>query len=241
MMPEKVMDDTRVSIGTLNEKSLHSSLKRCYAEKGDRSEVEIDGYHVDILRKDIIIEIQTGSFSPLRRKLRRLTQNHPVRLVYPIPLTKWIIKLPETTGQRPVRRKSPKHGCVEDLFIELVSFPDLIAEPNFSLEVLLIEEEVVRRKTPPRGRWRKEWGLVERRLIDIVESHRFESPDDLADLLPPGLPEKFDTRELSDLMARPRWLAQKVAYCLLAAGVLRSVGKAGNARLYSLNHIEGVR
>ena len=237
MMPGKVMDDTRVSIGTLNEKSLHASLKNCYAEPGDRTEVKVDGYLVDILRKDLIIEIQTGNFSPLRRKLRQLTKTHRVHLVHPIPSTRWIIKLPDAGDGRPKRRKSPKHGVVEDLFNELVSFPDLIVDPNFSLEILLIEEEVVRRKSPRRGRRRKDWVAVERRLLDIVESHRFESPAELARFLPSGLPKQFDTQVLGDLMERPRWLAQKVAYCLLRAGVLCSVGKIGNARIYSRNRI----
>ena len=50
-------------IGTLGEKSLHSSLKNWYAQPGDRLEAEVDGFHIDIIRKNLLIEIQTANFS----------------------------------------------------------------------------------------------------------------------------------------------------------------------------------
>src|SRR5688572_30856194 len=52
---------------------------------------------------------------------------------------------PYTTLFRSRRRKSPKKGRVEDLFWELVSIPQLLMNPNFSLEVLMISGEEVRR------------------------------------------------------------------------------------------------
>jgi len=132
-------------IGTLNEKALHAALKEWYAEPGDRVEVEIDGFFVDLVRGDLLIEIQTGGFSGIKRKLLALTEAHPLRLVYPIAREKWIVKLDEDGRRRLSRRKSPKRGQVEDVFAELVSFPRLITRPNFSLDVLLVP----RRRRPP--------------------------------------------------------------------------------------------
>ena len=68
----------------LRERSLHAALKRWYARPGDRAEVPLDGYVIDLVRGDTLIEIQTRGFAKLARKLTRLVRNHRVRLVFPI-------------------------------------------------------------------------------------------------------------------------------------------------------------
>lgn len=221
-----------MTISTFNEKPLHAALKEWYARPDDQLEVPVGGFIADIVRGDLLIEIQTASFASLKRKLLELTAHHPVRLVYPIARQKWIVKLAEDGHSRLSRRKSPKRGMVEDVFAELVSFPTLLASPNFSLEVLLIQEEEVRRHDPAR-RWRRQgWVTHERRLLEVVDRQRFETPADLAALLPPTLPEPFTTSDLAASLPRPRRLAQRMAYCLREMQVIDPVGKQGNAILY---------
>ena len=133
----------RNNIGTLNEMSLHSALKAWYKHPGDRLEVNIDGFVVDIIRADHLVEIQTRNFSAIKHKLIKLIDHHKVRLVHPIPREKWIIRV-DSNGRKSIgRRKSPKRGRIEHLFTELVSFPDLVAHPNFSIEVLFTQEEEI--------------------------------------------------------------------------------------------------
>jgi hypothetical protein len=69
------------AIGTLNEGALHVQLKNWYQRPDDRIEQIVDGFVVDLVRGDLLVEIQTGSFAPLRRKLELLTRKHRVRLV----------------------------------------------------------------------------------------------------------------------------------------------------------------
>jgi hypothetical protein len=69
------------AIGTLNEGALHAQLKDWYRRRGDRIEQVVDGFVVDLVRGNLLVEIQTGSFAPLRRKLDLLTQRYRVRLV----------------------------------------------------------------------------------------------------------------------------------------------------------------
>ena len=126
-------------IGLLNEKPLHASLKQWYARPGDRLEVPVDGFVIDIVRDDLLIEIQTRNFSSIKSKLNNLVRSHPVRLIYPIVQEKWIVRLATDKGGGVIRRKSPKRGRLEDLFWELVSIPQLMSNPNFSLEVLMIQ------------------------------------------------------------------------------------------------------
>jgi hypothetical protein len=220
-------------IGTLNEKSLHAALKRWYARPHDLFEVPLDGYVIDIVQDDLLVEIQTRNFSAIKRKMLTLASSHPLRLVYPIAREKWIVKLAEDERSRLGRRKSPKRGAVEQVFQELVSFPQLLRAPNFSLHVLLIQEEELRRHDKRRGWRRKGWVTHERRLIQVVDQRLFETPRDLAALIPDSLEEPFTTSELATAIAKPRWLAQKMAYCLREMGALTAVGKRGNAIQYS--------
>jgi len=220
------------TISTLNEKPLHAALKKWYARPNDQFEVSVDGFLVDIVRGDLLVEIQTRNFAAIKRKLVALTVRHPLRLVYPIPREKWIVKLPEGAQSRLTRRKSPKRGTLEQVFRELVRFPKLLANPNFSLEVLLIQEEEVRRYDGTRGWRRKGWVTHERRLLEVVGQRVFETPADMGALVPSALAEPFTTSDLAAAIAQPRSLAQKMAYCLREMGSIAPVGKRSNAILY---------
>jgi hypothetical protein len=223
------------TIGLLNEKPMHAALKQWYAQPDDVFEALVDGFVIDVVRGDLLIEIQTGNFSAVKEKLSTLVAKHPVRLVYPIPHEKWIVKLdPEPEGKgKAQRRKSPKRGGVEDVFNELVSFPELLAQPNFSLEVLLIQEEEVRRYDGRRAWRRRGWVTEERRLLEVVSGQRFETAGDVWALIPDDLPGMFTTSDLAGAMRKPRRLAQKAAYCLRKMGVITQVGKRGRSVLYA--------
>jgi hypothetical protein len=221
-------------IGSLNEKPLHAALKAWYAQPGDQFEVPVEGFVIDLVRDDLLIEIQTGNFSGIRRKLYALVAQHPLRLVYPVAREKWIVKLAADRETPLGRRKSPKRGQFHDLFSELVSFPALLDDPNFCLEVLLIQEEELRRHDPRRAWRRRGWVTHERRLLDVAERRRFGTPADVAALLPPGLPAEFTTSHLAAGIGRPRRLAQQMAYCLREMGAIEQVGKRGNAFLYTI-------
>jgi hypothetical protein len=219
-------------IGLLNEKPLHAALKEWYAGPRDQLEVTVDGYVVDIVQGDLLVEIQTSNFASIKTKLMALSSAHRVRLVYPIAREKWIIKLARGRSSKATRRKSPKRGRVEDVFWEMVSFPQLLARPNFSLEVLLIREEEVRRYEGKR-KWRSRgWVTEERRLLEVVGRMVFEGAEDLGALLPEGLDGEFTTRELAEAIGRGRTLAQKMAYCLRQVRAIECVGKRGRANLY---------
>ena len=218
-------------IGTLNEKPLHASLKERYTRAGDQVEVKVDGFVIDIVQGDLLIEIQTGNFASIKSKLTKLTQARRVRLVYPIAYEKWILKLPQEKDGKSTRRKSPKRGRVEELFWEMVSFPHLLAHPNFSIEVVLTKEEEVRRFSPNLNWRRRGWGIVERRLLEVVDKILFEEPADWLSLLPEGMDE-FTTKDLAEQLSLNKKLAQKMAYCLRKANVIELVGKRGRANLY---------
>ncbi len=217
----------------MREKSLHAAIKQWYALPGDKLETRIGSYVVDIVRGELLIEIQTSSFAALRRKLSALTKNHPVRLVHPIAQAKWIVRLDEDGEAVLSRRKSPKKGRVEDVFWELVSFPRLAANPNFSLEVLLIHAEEIL-INDGRGSWRRKgWSIYDRRLLEVIERVVLATPANFGALLPPALPEQFTNKELAGALKIRLKLAQKMSYCLRHMGAIGVAGKRGRAILYN--------
>ena len=52
---------TKHQIGTLGEKNVHSALKAWYARPGDELEVEVDGFHIDIVRGQLLVEMRRNS------------------------------------------------------------------------------------------------------------------------------------------------------------------------------------
>jgi hypothetical protein len=223
-------------IGTLRETELHAALKRHFAHSQDQLEVEVDGYIADIVRADgEIVEIQTHNFAALKRKLSQLVRQHRVRLVYPIAQAKWITRVKADRQTVLGRRKSPKRGAPEDVFIELVSLPELLLHPNFTVEIALIHEDEIR--CPHAGRRRRrgnEWRVCNRRLLQVVDSVVLANPADLRCFIPADLTTPFTSHDLAVALQRPDYLAHKITYCLRKLGVLTVVGKRRRAWLYAL-------
>jgi hypothetical protein len=215
----------------MNECSLHSEIKKVYSLPGDQFEVKLGNYIVDILRENLVIEVQTKNFSALKEKLQVLTKKHQVRLVYPLPEKKWITQV---TKDHVVlnMRKSPKKGRLTDLFCELVMIPDMIGVENFSLEVLFIDEEEVR-CDDGKGSWRRRGvSIKERKLMRVNDRILFQAKADYIKILPEGLNELFTNRELAKLTKIPIRTARQITYCLRKGGVVRLVGKKGREHLF---------
>jgi hypothetical protein len=218
-------------IGLLNEKPLHASLKEWHAQPEDQFEVAVDGFVIDIVRDDLLLEIQTGNLASIKSKLTNLARSRRIRLIYPIAQEKLILKLAKDDNSGISRRKSPKRGRVEDLFWEMVSFPQLLGNPNFSLEVLLIREEEVRRFEGKRNWRRRGWVVQERRLLEVVEQRLYEEPVDWLEFVPKDK-VTFTARDLAEVRGIRIQLAQKLVYCLRKVRVIEFVGKQGRANLY---------
>ncbi len=223
-------------IGTLRETHLHAALKDHYAQPGDVLETPVGGFVADIRRGDALIEIQTGSFSALRRKLPQLLESYQVLLVHPIAVERWLIN-EDAVGAR-TRRKSPRRGVWRDVFGELVSLAALAAHPNFALEVVLVKDEQVRRPAPPpkrRRRWRaRQWHPVERRLLSVEGTVRLIQPSDYLSALPEGLTQPFTNRDLARALKTQPWFAARITYCLRKMGAIVDVGRSGRAVLYAV-------
>jgi hypothetical protein len=221
-------------IGTLQERSLHAKIKELYNTPGSEVEVEVDGFVIDVVRGNLLIEIQTRKFSAIKDKLFKLMKNHQVRLVYPIAHEKWVVRQ-NKNGEVIGRRKSPKKMGFLHIFEELVSIPTFIIHSNFELEVLLTREEEIR-VNDGKGSWRRKgWSSLDRTLVDIVDRRLYSKPEDFLRMIPNTIEEPFTTKTLAETLKIPRRLVQKMVYCMRKMEILKITGKEGNAHLYVKN------
>jgi hypothetical protein len=217
----------------MQETTLHSELKELYRLEGSRVESWVDGYLIDVVKPNLLIEIQTRNLGALKKKLDDLLDNHHVRLVHPIAKEKFII-LRSMDGRVISRRRSPKKGKIEDIFYGLVYIAKWVNHPNFSFEVLLTSEEEYRIQDG-QGSWRRKGvSIQDRRLIHIIERTLFSSITDYRALLPRTLPGSFTNRQLANLLSIPHRLASKMTYTLLQTGVLENSGKQGKSYCFKI-------
>lgn len=183
---------------------------------------------IDIRRGDLLIEIQTGSFSAMGRKLDRVLSEYQVLIVHPIAVETYLHK----PGAKP--RRSPKRGDIYSLFDELVSMPTLLDHPNLSIEAALVVVDNYQREDPSLRRNRGGWRTYDRGLREIRSAHRFDRIEDLTTLVPSGLPPVFTTADLAQAAATPRHRAQKMAYCLREIGLFEQVNRSRKGYEYRL-------
>ncbi|MBB6626503.1 hypothetical protein H5V45_04115 [Nocardioides sp. KIGAM211] len=221
-------------IGTLAEGPLHAAVKQWLSAPGDRFEVPVGRWVVDLVRADgELVEIQTGGFGPLGPKLDGLLDTHRMRIVHPVPAERRIVRVDRDSVVLSERR-SPKRAGVLEVFEKLVAFPSLVGHPHLVLEVLLCAEDHVRSPAPTRsrsGRRTRDPGV--RHLTDVLARHEVRRPADVLGLLGAPLPDgAFTTAELGARLGVPVLLAQRVAYCLRLMELLEPAGKRGHAPLH---------
>jgi hypothetical protein len=219
------------SIGVMREGPLHSALKAILAGAGDRLEVQVGRFVIDLVRADgELVEIQTGGFGPLGAKLDALLDVHHVRIVHPIAAQRRIVRVDEH-GEVISIRASPKRGTTIDVFDKLVAFPSLLTHPNLTVEVILVREDHVRAARPETVR-RRTRDPGERRLRDVLGRVELRSTRDVLRALPPLPREPFSTRDLAEMLGCSMLLAQRTAYCLRAIKIIETAGKRGRTPLH---------
>jgi hypothetical protein len=222
----------------MREGPLHAAVKALLAEPGDRLEVPVERFVIDLVRADgELVEVQTGGFGGLGKKLDALLDEHRMRVVYPVAAERRIIRVDEN-GEVIGARRSPKRETAVAVFDKLVAFPSLLTHPNLTIEVLLLREDHIRRPQPTttRGRTRDPG---ERRLVELLDRVELHTPDDILATLPALPPEPFSTREFAALLQCGTLLAQRTLYCLRMIGIVEPAGKSGRVPLHRPRHASG--
>jgi hypothetical protein len=217
----------------LREGALHADVKALLAEPGDRFEVPVGPFVIDLVRADgELVEVQTGGFGPLGKKLDALLDEHRIRIVHPVAAERRIVRVDEH-GEVLGARRSPKRATAVAVFDKLVAFPSLLSHPNLTIEVMLLREDHVRhpRPTTARGRTRDPG---ERRLVGLLDRVVLRTREDILAALPALPLEPFSTRELAAVLRCSTVVAQRTLYCLRTIGIVEPAGKRGRAPLHVL-------
>jgi len=219
-----------MSIGTKHESSLHRDLKFQYAGQDGQTEAEVAGFVADgINAEGEYIEIQTGSFGPLRKKalaLRRL------KVIHPVIITKYI-EVFNKKGRLQYRRKSPRKGQPWDLFNVLVYAPDLPLIPGLVIELALVDA-AEQRVQDGKGSWRRRGvSIRDRQMLVLHDRITLKKPSDYIRFVPFKKNEKFTSALLAQKAGINVDLARKTLYVLAKLGIVKKTGKQGNALVYA--------
>lgn len=224
----------RVGIGRLSEKSLHSILK-CYLEpREELHEVTYLGCVLDVKNEEGIIEVQTGSFTPIIPKIKKLLPHSKLTLVHPIIAEKTLIWIDKETGELTEPKKSPKKGKFSDALPELSKLSGLLFSEGFTVKLMLLSADEYKYLDGYGKDRKKRATKVEKIPKRLIGEFDIKTKSDLNSILPP-LPATFTSADFNKATGLRRRKAFYSLKLLLREGVIEQCGKVRNAFLYRLS------
>ena len=221
------------------ETSLHRALKLHYAVPGAKIEATLGRYRIDVQLPELLIEIQHASLASLRGKLHDLLDEHDVLVVKPIVGVRQLCVYDRRGGRLVRRRQSPSRGQPLDIFDELVYLRRIFPHPRLAIELLMVDVEEDRSPHTRRRRWfnRSKYQVDDQRVLAVGAAHRLATSADLRSFVESHcqgkrLPQAFDSGELAKSLDRPRWIAQKIAYCLRHMGAVKALERRKRGWIY---------
>ena len=221
------------SIGVLKEKPLHATLKWWMDDNPAHHEITLPcGKVADIFDGTTVTEVQTGSFTPLRKKLEVLLPDYPVTVVHPLVRRKYLTWIDPDTGETSPARKSPRVGSFTDGGKQLIYLLPLLSHPHLTLRLVLIDAEEQRLADGwgnggKRGSHRAV--LLPLSVEDVLD---LKAPADYAALIPPDLPHRFTAARFGKAAKMQGRNLNGTLKVLLDRGVITREKKEGNAWIY---------
>ncbi len=203
---------TRESIGRLQEKRLHATLKFWLDPDETHHEVPLPcGAVADIFDGEHVTEIQNGNFSGFRIKLMRLLEEYPVTVIFPLVRQKTLYWVDPATGEWSAARRSPKIGTFADAAPELLYIQKLLFLPNLTLRLQLIDVEEYRLQDGWGNDGKRGAHRLERIPTAIGDALTIRTPAELRQCLPPKLPDTFTSKDFAKAM---RYRGRKLSAAL---------------------------
>ena len=226
-----MLKNNRSSITGKKESSLHRSLKFRYSENGS-TETPVGDYVCDGLSDDgEYIEVQTGSFGPLKEKVQFLAQSGKVRIIHPVIAQKHI-ELYNSDGVLLRKRKSPAKGSAWDIFKALLYAPEFPLLKNLTIELVVVDV-IEKRIDDGKGSWRRRGVSITDRAIGAWHhSIILSKPKDYYQFIPFRKSERFTVRDLAEKAGIDEGLARKALNVLNKMGLVERIGKQGRAYQY---------
>lgn len=228
----------REGIGTLGEHTLHLILKKYFEPDISKHEQKIGRYVADIINASGVTEVQTRSFSRLRKKLAAFAKDYPVNVVFPIAATKHVSWLDPESGELTARRKSPKRGQPWDILYELYALRPMMPLDGVTFTLVFMDMDDFRllngwSNDKKRGSYRYE--RIPTRLCDIVT---LKKRSDYRILIPDNLDESFTAAEFAKAAKMTPRTAGYAIRTLVTLGVIEHTETKGKAFVYTRKELE---
>ena len=233
----RASEGERDSIGLLREKILHRALKEYYISLYPEAipEEKVGSYSADLFLpgKNTIIEIQTGSFYPLKKKIAYYLDNTDCNIIvaHPMPAVKYLFWIDERDGSVSSPRKSPKKATARDALKEIFWLGERIGDPRLSFDLILMELEEYRflcGYSADRKRGSERYEYVPIRLLERL---CLCGKDDIRALFP-QLPERFCQKDISRAFRQKGRAVSHLARLAVLCGLSEEDGKEGRTIYY---------
>lgn len=221
-------------IGTLGEKTVHSTLKQYLSRDVSCQEIKIGSYFADVCVGNHIYEIQTRQFHKLRSKLDFFLKDHKVTVVYPVTNHNYLRWVSPDTGEITPPKKSTHRQNPLQVFAELYRIRPFLSHPDFSVKIVWMDMEEYRLLDGYGKEKKKGATKCDKFPLSLVAEYDIETPMDYMMLLPAALPDTFTAKDFARLAKIPLGLAQTALLLLSELGVVFRTGKQGNSFLYTL-------
>ncbi len=185
------------NIGTYKEKRLHQILKKFIEDDEACHEIPIGVYVADILRGNEIIEVQTGSFYPMKEKLRYYLEEtqFSVNIVRPLPYIKWCLWIDPESGEIKSRKRSPKKTLPRDVMRDWLYLCDFLGNERLKITYLLLEEEEYRFLCGWSTDKKKGSKRFQMMPIGLIDEKIYSAADDYLEFFPDTLVRTFTASE----------------------------------------------
>lgn len=190
-------------IGTLGEKRLHALVKRYLCEDPDCHEVGVQStrFVSDVRIGNEVLEVQTGAFYPMRKKILHYLENTDctVTVVHPVTVRKWTCRIDAETGTASERKRSPRPDRPIELLAEMYSLLPATVSNRLRFRLLCIEAQDFRLESSASKKGRRAPKRFERVPLALIDDVTYSAPQDLIPLLPQELPHHFAVKDFSRL------------------------------------------
>ena len=221
------------NINTYNEKRLHFVLKKFCEEDETCHEVSVGPYIADVLHGNEIIEVQTGSFAPMRDKLRYYLDKTDFRIcvVKPIPHIKWTVWIDKKSGDISPRKKSPRKFLPKDFLRDWYYLSDFLSNDRFEVKFFLLEEEEYRLCGSSVNKKRGS-RCYERIPLSLIDVCTYSKQDDYLEFLPERLPQNFTAKEYAKAAKTRGYATYSALKILTSLGFIEKGEKEGRSIIY---------
>jgi hypothetical protein len=184
-------------IGTLTEKTVHKTLKLYYEPDESKHEVSYLGKIADIINDNGITEIQTGSFSKIKIKLKKFLPVSPVTLVYPIICEKQLRWLDRETGIITHARNNGRIKTVFDAGRELYTIREFLTHSNLTVKLVFLKCEEYRALDGYDATRKKGATVLDCIPVQIIDEILLSTAEDYRIFIPSSLGEEFTVKDFN--------------------------------------------